>query len=71
VAGGREDCLLAFPFSWLVNEKWLENFAFRVDFSVLPFVLSGLLALVVAVVTVAGIAWRAAQANPVVTLKTE
>ncbi|MEZ4960689.1 MAG: FtsX-like permease family protein [Saprospiraceae bacterium] len=62
---------LAFPISWMVNRQWLENFAFQVDFSVLPFVLAGIISLLVALLTVMGIAWKAAQGNPVVALKGE
>ena len=63
--------LLAFPASWLINQRWLENFAFQVDFSLLPFVLSGILAITVALVTVMGIAMRVVRGDVVVALKEE
>jgi putative ABC transport system permease protein len=63
--------LLAFPASWLINQKWLDNFAFQVDFSAMPFILSGILALTVALLTVMGIAMRAVQGDVVRALKEE
>lgn len=63
--------LLAFPASWLINQKWLDNFAFQVDFSATPFILSGILALTVALLTVMGIAMRAVQGDVVRALKEE
>ena len=63
--------LLAFPASWLINKKWLDNFAFQVDFSALPFALSGMMALTVALVTVMGIAMRAVKGDVVGALKEE
>ncbi len=62
---------VAFPVSWFINNKWLENFAFQVDFSWLPFALSGIIAISVALLTVMGIAMKAVQQNPVVSLKEE
>ena len=63
--------LLAYPVSFLINQKWLENFAFTVDFSLSPFIISGIVALFVAMLTVSGIALRAAQQNPVTSLRSE
>jgi putative ABC transport system permease protein len=61
--------LVAFPVSWLINQQWLENFAFQVDFSWLPFVLASFLALLVALLTVMGIALRAVGRSPILALK--
>ncbi|MEO1260769.1 MAG: ABC transporter permease [Bacteroidota bacterium] len=63
--------LLSFPASWLINQRWLENFAFQVDFSMLPFILSGVLAIAVALLTVTGIAMRAVRGDVVKALKEE
>jgi putative ABC transport system permease protein len=51
--------------------KWLESFAYRVDLSWWVFVLAGLIAVVVALVTVGWHAIRAATANPVESLRYE
>jgi ABC-type antimicrobial peptide transport system permease subunit len=51
--------------------KWLQSFAYRVDFSWWVFVLAGLIALAVALMTVSWQAIRAALANPVESLRYE
>jgi putative ABC transport system permease protein len=52
-------------------EKWLENFAYRVDFSWWIYVGTGLLIGLVAFLTVGYEAIKAAWANPVKTLRSE
>jgi putative ABC transport system permease protein len=51
--------------------KWLEDFAYRIQISWWMFVLAGILALVIALVTVSFEAIKAAIANPVKSLRTE
>jgi len=51
--------------------KWLHNFAYRIDLSWWPFLLAGLLSLVIAVLTVSFQVIRAAMANPVEALRYE
>jgi putative ABC transport system permease protein len=51
--------------------RWLEGFAYRIELDVFAFVASGALALIVAVVTVAAVASRAARAKPVDALRYE
>jgi putative ABC transport system permease protein len=51
--------------------KWLQNFAFRIDISWEIFVLAGVLALLIALLTVSFQALKAATANPVKSLRTE
>lgn len=63
--------LIAWPFAlWGVN-KWLEHFAYRIDVGWWVFVLSGGLALLIAIITVSTQAIRAAVANPVDSLRYE
>ena len=57
--------LVAFPVAWLAMNKWLEDFPYRVTISWWIFVLAGLLAIVIALITVSFQAIRAAMANPV------
>ncbi len=63
--------LLAWPVAWWVMRDWLNGFDARVNLGPEPFVLAGLVALVIAVGTVAGHAIRVARANPIVALRYE
>jgi putative ABC transport system permease protein len=63
--------LFAFPLSWWAMHKWLEDFAFRIDIGWWVFVLAGVVALLIALVTVSFQAIRAAVSNPVKSLRTE
>ncbi len=63
--------LIASPIAWWAMKAWLQNFAYRIDLSWWIFVLAGLIALVIAIVTVSFQAIKAAVANPVTSLRTE
>ena len=57
--------LVAWPLAFAAATVWLEGFAYRVPINPLWFVSAGLVALLVAMVTVAGHAYTAAKENPV------
>lgn len=61
--------LIAAPLSWWLSDKWLQNFAYRINISAWVFVLAALLAVVIAFIAVSIQTLRAAQANPVKSLK--
>ena len=63
--------LIAFPVAWWAMEKWLQSFAYRVGISWWIFVVAGLLAILIALVTVSFQTIRAAVANPVRSLRSE
>jgi putative ABC transport system permease protein len=63
--------LIAWPAAWWAMRTWLNGFNARIDLSVLPFVLAGLLALVIAIATIAGHAVKVARANPILALRYE
>jgi putative ABC transport system permease protein len=63
--------LLAWPFAYLVMNKILQNYAYRIDISWWVFALSGGLALLIALLTVSTQAIKAALANPVESLRYE
>ena len=63
--------LIAFPVAWWGMNKWLQNFAYRIDISWWVFAIAGLAALVIALLTVSFQAIKAAVANPVKSLRTE
>jgi len=62
---------LAWPAAYFAVEGWLRNFPYRVRPQGLVFVVSGILAVVIAVATVGVQAFRAARANPAVSLRAE
>jgi putative ABC transport system permease protein len=63
--------VLAAPLAWYAMSRWLENFAYHIDLHWSVFVWAGLLALLVAFLTVSVQSLRAAQRNPVESLKLE
>ncbi len=63
--------LIAFPVAWWAMNKWLQDFAYRVDIGWWVFVVAGLLAVLIAVITVSYQAIKAALANPVESLRSE
>lgn len=63
--------LIAWPVAWWVMRDWLNTFDSRIDLGPTPFVLAGLIALVIAVGTVAGHALRVSRTNPIHALRYE
>lgn len=63
--------LVATPLAWWTMDNWLARYSFRVPLSIWVFVVSGVLAIVIALLTVSYQAIRAAVANPVKSLRTE
>lgn len=63
--------LVAWPVAWWTMRDWLNTFDARIPLSAGPFVLAGLVALAIAVVTVAGHALRVARLNPIHALRYE
>lgn len=63
--------LIAWPISFYVLNKWLQSFAYRIDLSWWIFAVTGLFALVIALLTVGSQAVKAATANPVESLRYE
>jgi len=62
---------IATPISLYVMDKWLESFAYKTRLSWWIFVLAGLIALGIALLTVSWQSWRAATRNPVEALRYE
>jgi putative ABC transport system permease protein len=63
--------LIAWPIAWWVMRDWLNGFDARISLTPAPFLLAGLLALVIAVLTIGGHAWRVAQTSPIKALRYE
>ena len=62
---------VAWPVAWYVMNNWLQNFAYKSAISWWIFALSGIAALIIALVTVSFQTIRAANKNPVDTLRYE
>jgi putative ABC transport system permease protein len=63
--------LIAWPIAWFTMSRWLDGFAYRVGINGWVFVLSGIFAMLVALLTVSFHAIKAALLNPVNSLKSE
>ena len=63
--------VLASPIAWFVMNKWLQDFAYRIDISWWIFGVAALSVLAITVITVGLQAIKAAIANPVKSLRTE
>jgi putative ABC transport system permease protein len=63
--------LIAWPLAYYFMNKWLQNFAYRSNLDVWLFVISGLTALCIAVLTVSIQSLKAATADPIESLRYE
>ncbi len=63
--------LVASPAAWFLMKKWLENFAYKTTVSWWIFMLAGILAMGIALLTVSWQSWKTAARNPVDALRYE
>ena len=63
--------LVVYPVAWTVLNRWLQNFAYQINLSGRVFVVSGLLILTTALLTINGQIFKAARKNPAETLRYE
>lgn len=63
--------LIALPVGWYAMDRWLEDFAYRIDLQWWMFALAGLLAVVIAMLTVSFQSMKAALINPVKSLRSD
>jgi putative ABC transport system permease protein len=63
--------VVAAPLAYYAMNKWLEDFAYRIEIGMGVFILAGLLALAIAWLTVSYQSIKAALANPVESLRYE
>lgn len=64
-------CIVAFPVAWWLMHSWLQNYEYRIKISWWIFISAGILAILIALITVSFQAIKAAIANPVKSLRTE
>jgi len=62
---------IAVPVAWWAMYKWLQDFAYRISIGWWIFLLAGVIALLIALVTVSFQAIKTALSNPVKSLRTE
>ena len=63
--------LVSWPSAFFVLRTWLQGFAYHIDVGVLVFIISGILALMIAFLTIGYQAFRAASSNPADCLRYE
>jgi putative ABC transport system permease protein len=56
--------LFAWPLAWYAASQWLSGFAYRVKIEPLLFIIASIIGLIIAVVSVLSVSWRAATINP-------
>jgi putative ABC transport system permease protein len=62
---------IASPVAWYFMTQWLQGFAYRIDMKWWTFVASGMIAIIIAIITVSTHAIKAALENPVNSLRSE
>ncbi len=63
--------IISGPIAWIFIDKWLSNFAFKTNISWMIFAVSGLIALLTALITVGAQSLKTARRNPVEALRYE
>lgn len=63
--------VIATPIAWWAMNSWLQNFAFHINISGWIFLLAGLIAILIALITISFQAIKAALTNPIKSLRTE
>jgi ABC-type antimicrobial peptide transport system permease subunit len=64
-------CLIAFPISWWAMNRWLNDFAYRINMTWWMLAAAGIFSIIIALVTVGFQSIKAAIANPTINLRTE
>ncbi|MBS1916712.1 MAG: ABC transporter permease [Bacteroidetes bacterium] len=63
--------LIAFPVAWFAMNKWLQNFAYKINIDWWVFAIAGAATILIALITVSYQSIKAAIANPVKSLRSE
>jgi putative ABC transport system permease protein len=63
--------VISFPLTWFAMNKWLQDFAYRINIQWWIFIVAGGVALMIAFITISFQAVKAAIANPVKSLRSE
>ena len=63
--------LVAAPIAFILMASWLQEFAYRIQQPVWVYLVTGLMTLIIATLTVSYLSWKAAISNPVEAIKVE
>lgn len=63
--------IVAFPLAYKFMNDWLQNYAYRIDLNLVPFIVAGVLSIAIAFLTISLQTFKAANSNPVDALKDE
>jgi putative ABC transport system permease protein len=63
--------VIAVPVTWFIMHNWLQDFAYRISIQIWVFAIAGVLAILIALLTISIQALKAAVSNPVKSLRTE
>ena len=63
--------IIAWPLIYFALNKWLEDFAYRIEIGISIFVSAGVIAAIIAIATISHQAYKAANSDPVESLKYE
>jgi putative ABC transport system permease protein len=63
--------LIAWPCVYVLAKSWLDTFAYRINISIVPFAIAGIISVLLAVITITLQASKAVRANPANVLKHE
>lgn len=63
--------LIAFPLAYIIVNRWLSAYEFRIGISIVPFVIAIALSLLIALITVSAQSVKVAKSNPIDALKYE
>jgi len=63
--------VIASPIAWYIMQKWLQDFAYRIEIQWWMFALAGIAAIAIVLLTISFQAVKAALANPVKSLRSE
>jgi len=63
--------LIAFPIAWYFMKNWLNNFVYRIELTIWPFIISGIIAVFISLSSVTYQSLKASRTNPVNALRYE
>jgi len=63
--------IIAWPLAWLIMDKWLQGFPYRITINPLLFIIAGMLVVFIAFMSVGFQTMKAATINPAKTLRSE
>lgn len=64
-------CIVAFPLAYWAMQNWLKNYQYHIDINWWVFIVAGIVAVLIALITVSFQSIKAALANPVKSLRSE